>query len=178
MSQKRKAEEGAEGGDERQGRPRSEVEPGQRNRRQERQRGEEEGVDNDGFRRQGRPRVRKTASGSSQVQVEGINDYIAPVEYYIGNTSNRITDEDIKTILIRCAAAVEGGQGLVVDEVKLLTKEEDPRTKCWKVVIPYKFKDIMEKDDVYPTGWSSLVVRIPRKKELELTVRTAWSNKC
>jgi hypothetical protein len=152
-SQKRKAEEEAEGGDERQGRPRSEVETGQRNRRQERQRGEEEGVDNDGFRRQGRPRVRKTASGSSQVQVEGINDYIAPVEYYIGNTSNRITDEDIKTILIRCAAAVEGGQGLVVDEVKLLTKEEDPRTKCWKVVIPYKFKDIMEKDDVYPRGW-------------------------
>ena len=42
---------------------------------------------------------------------------------------------------------------MVVDEVKLLTKEEDPRTKCWKVVIPYKFKDIMEKDDVYPTGW-------------------------
>ena len=81
---------------------------------------------------------------------------------WFGNTSNRITDQ----------------LQLQWREAKAWLKEEDARTKCWKVVLPYKFKDIMEKDDVYPTGWSSLVVRIPRKKELELTVRTAWSNKC
>ena len=42
---------------------------------------------------------------------------------------------------------------MIVDKVELLSKEKEPRTKCWKVVIPYRFKDIMEKDDIYPTGW-------------------------
>ena len=56
-------------------------------------------------------------------------------------------------MLKRCAAAVEGGSDLVVDKVELLTKELDPRTKCWKVVVPYRFKSLMERDEVYPAGW-------------------------
>ena len=35
----------------------------------------------------------------------------------------------------------------------MLTKEENPRTKCWKVEVSFRFKDIMEKDEVYTTGW-------------------------
>ena len=53
----------------------------------------------------------------------------------------------------RCAAAVEGGEDLIVEKVELLTKEDEPRTKCWKVVVPFRFKSLMERDDVYPGGW-------------------------
>ena len=109
--------------------------------------------DAEGFKKPGRPRQRKTASGSSQVQVADVGEYIAGAEFYIGNTDGRTNAETIKTVLTRCAAAVDGGIDLVVDKVELLTKERDPRTKCWKVAVPFRFKSIMEKDEVYPAGW-------------------------
>ena len=33
------------------------------------------------------------------------------------------------------------------------TKEDDPRTICWKVVVPFRFKAVMENDESYPEGW-------------------------
>ena len=110
-------------------------------------------MDGEGYRQQGRPRNRKTAAGTSQVVVEGVGEYLAPAEFYIGNTDGRTNEETIKTVLLRCAAAVGGGSDLVVEKVELLTKEKNPRTKCWKVVVPFRFKSIMENDEVYPTGW-------------------------
>ena len=53
-------------------------------------------------------RVMKTDSGTSHVKVDSITAYVAAVEYYIGNTSNRTTEEDIKTFLTRCAATLMG----------------------------------------------------------------------
>ena len=41
----------------------------------------------------------------------------------------------------------------MVEKVELLTEEVNPRTKCWKVVVPFRFKGVMEKDEVYPVGW-------------------------
>ena len=82
-----------------------------------------------------------------------MGEYIAPAEFYIGNTDSRTNEDTIKTVLVRCAAAVEGGDGLVVEKVELLTKEKDPRTKCWKVIVPFRFKTVMEKDEVHPSGW-------------------------
>ena len=107
----------------------------------------------DGWKKPGRQRQRKTAAGTSKVQIEDVGEYIAPAEFYIGNTDGRTNEETIKTVLMRCAAAVEGGENLVVEKVELLTKEQNPRTKCWKVVVPFRFKGVMEKDDVYPAGW-------------------------
>ena len=114
---------------------------------------DEDRTDSDGFRKPGRQRPRKTASGTSQIKVDGVGEYIAPVEFYIGNTDRRTNEETISKVLKRCAAAVDGGEDLVVEKVELLTKEKDPRTKCWKVVVPFRFKSLMEKDDVYPGGW-------------------------
>ena len=37
--------------------------------------------------------------------------------------------------------------------MEFLTKEQNPRTKCWKVVVQLRFKNMMEKDNVYPAGW-------------------------
>ena len=85
--------------------------------------------------------------------VTGVGEYIAPAEFYIGNTDSRTNEDIIKTVLLRCAEAVNGGSDLLVEKVELLTKEKDPRTKCWKVVVPFRFKSIMEKDEMYPAGW-------------------------
>ena len=46
---------------------------------------------------------------------------------------------------------------LIVLDVKCLTNFElnpNPRTKCWKITVPYKFKDIMTCDDLYYSGWT------------------------
>ena len=86
--------------------------------------------DENEWRKPGRPRQRKTAGGTSQVKVDGVGEHIAPVEFYIGNTDSRTNEETIKTVLVRCAAAVDGGDSLVVEKVELLTKEDNPRTKC------------------------------------------------
>ena len=34
-----------------------------------------------------------------------------------------------------------------------LTKDPDPRTRCWRVVVPQKFKEVMENNELYPEGW-------------------------
>ena len=36
----------------------------------------------------------------------------------------------------------------------MLTREENPRSKCWKVTVPYKFKEVMEKGELYHAGWT------------------------
>ena len=37
----------------------------------------------------------------------------------------------------------------MVLETELLTLEESPRTNCWRVTVPFKFKTLMEKDELY-----------------------------
>ena len=34
-----------------------------------------------------------------------------------------------------------------------MTKEQDPRTRCWRVVVPHRFKVLMENFQPYPDGW-------------------------
>ena len=66
-----------------------------------------QGEDSDGFRKPGRPRQRKTANGTSQVQVDNVGEYVVPAEFYIGNTDSRTNPYTIKTVLLLSAAAVE-----------------------------------------------------------------------
>jgi hypothetical protein len=76
-----------------------------------------------------------------------------PVEFYIGNTVNRADEKTIEMVLKKCAEHLEGSEGFDVMEVELLTKEEKPRTKCWRVMVPYKYREMMEMDEMYPMGW-------------------------
>ena len=48
---------------------------------------------------------------------------------------------------------VDGEESLVIEKVQLLTKEQDPRTRCWRVVVPHRFKALMENSEFYPEGW-------------------------
>ena len=35
-----------------------------------------------------------------------------------------------------------------------LEVDPNPRTRCWKITVPYKIKELMVRDELYPTGWS------------------------
>ena len=114
--------------------------------------GQGTGENDDGFRPQGRPR--KTAGGSSKVVLDDLGECQPCVQYYISNTPGQSTDELIKKVLEKCSAPLlEGKAILTVNKVECLTKEDDPRTRCWKVEVPFKFKSLMENDELYPEGW-------------------------
>ena len=56
--------------------------------------------------------------------------------------------------MTKCAKGVEPNTAFkVLEVVQLATHLVNPRTKSWKVLIPYKFKQLMEQDDMYHTGW-------------------------
>ena len=98
---------------------------------------------------------RKSANGTSQVGLEDIapGGLAGPVDFYIGNTEKRVDEDIIKWVLKKCAEAIEGSENFEVMEVELLTLEANPRTKCWRVSVPYQFKTLMENDGLYPPGW-------------------------
>ena len=110
-----------------------------------------------GFRRQGRPRNqnRQAAAGASKVVVEDVGELQPSLQYYIGNTPGRATEEVIRKVLEKCAVPLleDSSSPLVIESVHCLTKDTDPRTRCWRVVVPPKFKDIMENTMLYPEGW-------------------------
>ena len=111
-----------------------------------------DGANNEGFRKPGRPR--KTEKGQSKVKVDGVGDYQPSLQYYIGNTPGKANADVIKKVLDKCAEPLlAGGEPLEVEEVELLTQVENPRTKCWRIVVPYKFMSLMENPELYPEGW-------------------------
>ena len=98
---------------------------------------------------------RKTAMGKSSVNLEalGAAAEAGPVEIYITNTSNTTEEDDIKKVLETTAAEIDASANFKVTKAECLTKDNNPRTKCWKVTIPFKFKEFMEKEELYPAGW-------------------------
>ena len=88
--------------------------------------------------------------------MEGVGDYQPSLQYYIGNTPGKASLEVIKKVLVKCSEPLltDAGAGpLEVEDVELLTLEDNPRTKCWRVVVPYKFMSLMENPVLYPEGW-------------------------
>ena len=146
-----------------QGRPRKE--------RQDRPRQEE----GEGFRRQGRPGQgalagrqgqRKVAQGSSQVDLSDVLGVAvsAPLDFYVGNTSLEMSSEQVKQVLVRCAAGVQGNTAhLEVLEVKEIgTDLANRRTRCWKVTVPHALKELMKESSLYPSGWTHRRFFVPR----------------
>ena len=71
----------------------------------------------------------------------------------MGNTTPRATPDIIKAVLVKSATQLT--KDLQVLEVTCLTNGIDnPRTKSWKVKVPYKDKELMEKNELYPEGWT------------------------
>ena len=112
------------------------------------------GEDDEGFRKQGRPR--QTTGGSSKVVIDDLGEYQPYLQYYISNTPGHATDELIKKVLQKCSVPLlEGQPCLEIAKVECLTNPDivDPRTRCWKVAVPFKYKAVMENAELYPQGW-------------------------
>ena len=109
---------------------------------------------------------RKVTYGSSKVIMEGAE--AAPVEIFIGNTNPNATPEIISKVMKKCAMELPEKIELEVHELKCLTNLEtvpNPRTKCWKICVPYKYRELMEKDELYPSGWSHRKFFPPRQNK-------------
>ena len=106
----------------------------------------------DHFRAPGRQRNRKVEVGKNTIIVDEGGE-AAPLEFNVGNTTPKATPEIIKAVISKCAAQL--GKEVQVLDVKCLTNGFDnPRTKSWKVKVPYKYKWLMERNDLYPEGWT------------------------
>jgi hypothetical protein len=100
--------------------------------------------------------VRKTALGTSKVDLSSIGaaqGLAGPVQFYIGNTTAKADEDTIKTVLDACAKSLEFRDKFEVVDIELLTKEDNPRTKCWRVAVPYHCKILMENPEMFPPGW-------------------------
>ena len=74
------------------------------------------------------------------------------------------TESIVEAVLAKCAKGLEPTTDFKVVEVVQLAKQiENPRTKCWKVVVPYKFKQMTENDKMYPPGWCHRKFFAPRQ---------------
>ena len=98
--------------------------------------------------------------------LDDLGECQAHLQFYISNTPGHATEELVKKVLEKCSAPFLDGQAvLTIYKVECLTKEEEPRTKCWKVEVPFRFKDLMENDELYPEGWRHRKFFGDRKKQ-------------
>ena len=119
--------------------------------------------------------ARKQCYGSSKVVAKGRTDWAAPVEVFVSNTSPDISEEEIKEVLKLCADDANASQGtlelgdFIVKDVKCLTKPdlENPRTKCWKVSVPLKYREYIMSDLAYPVGCCHWPFYPPKQKSRE-----------
>ena len=73
--------------------------------------------------------------------------------------------EQVEEVLGICAEKISVTD-FTVEQVVCLTREENPRTKSWKVSVPMKHKAVMVNPAMYPPGWSFRVFHPgPRRME-------------
>ena len=113
--------------------------------------------DDSSFKKQGRSKHhdRPATAGASKVVIEEVGELQASLQYFIGNTPGKASEDIIRKVLEKCAEPLlSNGQGpLIIESVHCLTKDPEPRTRCLRVVVPPRFKDIMENSTLYPEGW-------------------------
>ena len=119
----------------------------------------EDGTWKEVTRKNRHPKAKKTTVGTSAANLEEFtNHLVRPDEFWVGNISLRTDKEIVVKVLKKCAESL-GVSDFVVLKVELLNKpylnkDDKPRNKSWRVQIPHKFKEIMMKDEMYPSGWS------------------------
>ena len=102
--------------------------------------------------------------GKSKISIDGAE--AAPIEIFVGNTHPRATSEKISEVMKQCANELPDKTDLEILDVKCLTNLDlipNPRTKCWKLTVPYRFKELMSQDELYPAGWSHRPLYPPRQ---------------
>ena len=100
-------------------------------------------------------KARKIASGASTADFSSIGFQVkaGPEDFYIGNTAKDTSKEQVENILKLSATALDEKNFHVLDVELLPCPDPNPRTQCWKVSVPFEFKELMSMDTMYPPGW-------------------------
>ena len=88
------------------------------------------------------------------------------MDFWIGNTRANTTKEKVLEVLKNCALAMKV-ENFVVDNVVPLTKEENPRSRSWKVSVPARLEEVMANCSMYPRGWSYRVFHQGSRRQEE-----------
>ena len=74
----------------------------------------------------------------------------------------------VSPVMKQCALDLPEKVDLEILEVKCLNNfdvDPNPRTKCWKLTVPYRFRELMSRDDLYYCGWSHRQFYPPRQNK-------------
>ena len=81
----------------------------------------------------------------------------ASYQHFVGNTPGNMGQETMELVFKELAVAVMEEKGiegpLEIEQCNSLTKEQNTRTRVWRVVVPHKYKEVMQDDRMYPSGW-------------------------
>ena len=97
----------------------------------------------------------------------GLGELTGPVHYWIGNTHPSTNIEMVEKVLTKCAESLEV-ENFGIEDVLCLTKDDNPRSRSWRVTVPARLKEAMENPAMYARGWSHRVFNFrpgPRKPE-------------
>ena len=110
----------------------------------------------DALEKQGEVKARARPSakfGTRVVDMDGAE--AAPVSFFIGNTNPKSVKENIEKVILQCANENNENKLKVEDiEVTSVTKVDNPRTRCWKLTVPNKWRETFRDDSFWPMGWS------------------------
>ena len=107
------------------------------------------------------PRKKKKKSvskGTATQAVQGVEVSLQPsYQHFVGNTPGNMEKETLELVLKELAVNVIEEKGLTgpleIEQCNLLTKEQNTRTRVWRVMVPHKFREVMQDDRMYPSGW-------------------------
>ena len=106
-----------------------------------RRRGSDDG--NDGEFQEVRPRRARQRTHAKAVtgtaDLQEFSDLAGPVDFWVGNTRGNTTKEKVEEVLKNCAEAIKV-KNFVIGTVVSLTKDENPRSRYWKVSVPARLK--------------------------------------
>ena len=105
----------------------------------------------------------KVVAGTADLP--GLGELAGPVHYWIGNTHPSTNIEMVEKVLTKCAESLEV-ENFGIEDVLCLTKDDNPRSRSWRVTVPARLKEAMENPAMYARGWSHRVFNFrpgPRK---------------
>ena len=108
----------------------------------------------------GRKKKKKEVStGTATLQnIPGVEVPLqASYQQFVGNTPGTMEKQTMEMVLKELAGDIMKEQGidgsLVIEDCNLSTKEQNTRTRVWRVVVPHKYKAVLQDDRLYPSGW-------------------------
>ena len=102
---------------------------------------------------------KEISTGTSTLQsIPGVQVPLqASYQHFVGNTPGNMEKDTLELVLRELAVDIMKEKGidgtLEVEDCNLLTREQNTRTRVWRVVVPHRFKDVLQDDRLYPTGW-------------------------